>query len=427
MVSTVGFSTLPELAEAASEAGRAVQRSRPRPAVALLLATHSYPLDQLAGAASALRELFGPGVRVAAVTVNGLLYRDVRYDAMLGQQKAAAVVALGRADVPGERVSAALVSDPRPNPRAAGRALAERARAELGADLESALLFSPGLPREEAPVEADLLDGVCDLEPAIGVSGTGLSGGVDLQGFCDPGFALLDDRVERDGALLLAFEARGAGQGRRTALSIANGMRAIDAPPVGVVTQAEGGRLIAIDGRPAFERVSDAVRRHSRGREVAPGDLEKNLSLSLVERCISLAVEDPAGGLYWPRVPMRPLPDGSILVAFEARPGEVLRLVQTDEDLCLAAAGEAASRLREGLGPDGSAPFELALAFSCSIRGFVLGARSVDEGRQLVTQAPCDGSNALGVVANGEFGTYRSGRPRATGWAYSLFGVVGTR
>src|SRR5262245_21853285 len=116
MASTVGFSTHPVLAEAATEAGRAVRHSRERPAFVLLLATHSYPPDDLSGAASALHSLFGPGVRVGAATVNGLLYRGIRYDAMLAQQRDVAVVALGRADVPGERVGAALAAAPRADP-----------------------------------------------------------------------------------------------------------------------------------------------------------------------------------------------------------------------------------------------------------------------------------------------------------------------
>ncbi|HEU4533231.1 MAG TPA: FIST N-terminal domain-containing protein, partial [Polyangiaceae bacterium] len=376
MASTVGFSTHSVLAEAATEGGRVVRQSRERPALVLLLATHSYPPDQLAGAASALHALFGPGVQVAAVTVNGLLYRKVRYDAMLAQQRAAAVVGFGWADVPGERVGAALAPDPQPDPRRVGRELAERARAALGAGLESALLFSPGRPSDGSPVDPGLVDGLRDAEPAIEVAGTGLSGGVDLRGLCEPGFALLGDRVERGGALLLAFEGRAGAGPRRTALAVANGLRAVDAPPLGEITRSEGARIFTIDGAPAFERVLDAVRRHERGHEAAPGDLEKNLGLAMVERRLSLAVEDPSGGFYWPRIPVRSMPDGSFLEGFEAEPGEVLRLVEADEASCLGATREAATRLREGSPADTAAPFELVLAFSCSIRGFVLGARA---------------------------------------------------
>ncbi|HEU4411267.1 MAG TPA: FIST N-terminal domain-containing protein [Polyangiaceae bacterium] len=427
MASTIGFSTHSVLAEAATEAGRVVRQSRERPALVLLLATHSYPLDQLAGAASALHALFGPGVQIAAGTVNGLLYRKVRYDAMLAQQRAAAVVGLGWADVPGERVGAALAPDPRPEPRRVGRELAERARAALGgARLESGLLFSPGLPHDELPLDPGLVDGLRQSEPSIAVAGTGLSGGVDLQGLCDPGFALLGDRVERGGALFLAFEGRAEGDGpRRTALAVANGLRAVDAPPLGVINRAEGARIFTLDGAPAFGRVLEAVRRHKRGRESNPGDLEKNLGLAMVERRLSLAVEDPAGDFFWPRIPLRSKPDGSFLEAFEAEPGEVLRLVEADEASCLEATREAALRLREGRPAE--APFELVLAFSCSIRGFVLGARAAEEGRELGSVALCDDDGVLGVVANGEFGTHRGGRPRATGWAHSLFGLSGDR
>jgi hypothetical protein len=427
MASTVGFSTHPVLAEAATEAGRVVRESRERPDLVLLLATHSYALDQLSGAASALHSLFGPGVQVAAATVNGLLYRKVRYDAMLAQQKAVAVVAFGTAGVAGERVGAALAPDPRPDPRRVGRELAERARAALGADLESGLLFSPGLPRDGSPVDPGLVDGLRDRAPSIEVAGTGLSGGVDMLGLCDPGFALLGDRVERGGALFLAFEARGGPGARRTAVAVANGLRAVDAPPLGVITQSEGARIITIDGEPAFGRVLDAVRRHKRGREAAPGDLEKNLGLAMVERRLSLAVEDPTGNFYWPRIPIHSLPDGSFLEAFEAEPGEVLRLVEADEASCLEATREAATRLRGGEAGDGPPPFELVIAFSCSIRGFVLGARSAEEGRELGSVDLCDEGSVLGVVANGEFGTHRGGRPRATGWAHSLFGLSSGR
>jgi hypothetical protein len=249
-----------------------------------------------------------------------------------------------------------------------------------------------------------------------------------MQGLCDPGFALLDGRVERGGALFLAFEGRPESAGpRRTALAVANGLRAVEAPPLGVITRAEGARIFTIDGAPAFERVLNAVRHHKRGRESAPGDLEKNLGLAMVERRLSLAVEDPSGDFYWPRIPLQSMPDGSFLEGFEAEPGETLRLVEADETSCLEATREAATRLRAGSPEDGAPPFELVIAFSCSIRGFVLGPRAAEESRELGSVALCDEGSVLGVIANGEFGTHRGGRPRATGWAHSLFGLSGER
>jgi hypothetical protein len=424
-MTTVGFSTKPALVAAALEAGRAVRDARPRPAVALLLATHSHALDDLAPAAAALGALFGPEVRVAAVTVNGLFRGEARYDAMLAQQRAAAVVALGTAGAAGARVAAALADAPAGGPRAAGRALVEAARAALGpgAALEGGLLFSPGLPRADAAVDPGLVEGLREAAPGVGVSGCGLSGGVDLRGFSEPGLALLDGRLARGGALFLAFEAvGGSARPGRTALAIANGLRPAAAPPLGVITRARDGRVFTIDDRPAFAGLIEAVRRCERGRDAAAAEFEKNLGLALVERGLSFAVEDPAGDFYWPRIPLRALPDGSFFEAFEAEPGEALRLVEADATACLHASRAAAASLRADA-PPGGTPFELVLAFSCAIRGFVLGPRAADEGRDLGALAGCPEGSALGIIGNGEFGTYRGGPPRATGWAYSLFGV----
>jgi hypothetical protein len=422
MARTVGFSTHDVLVEAAVEAGREVYRDRPKPAVVLLLATHTYPLDQLAAAGAALSELFPPGVQIAGATINGLLYRNVRYDAMLAQQKAVAVVALGEADLPGSRAAAVLVADPTEGPRRAGQELARRARALFGTNIESGMLFSPGLPTDGPPLDQAIADGLRDLEPSIGLSGTGLSGGLDLRGFCEPGVALLDGRVERNGALFLAFEGSGPSvTPQRTAVTIGNGLRRVDAPPL-VVTRAEGAHVLTIDNQPAYERVVEAVRRHERVRGAGVGDLDKNLGLTMVERRLAFAVKDPTGEFFWPRIPLRSLPDGSYVDAFEYVTGEELHLVEADEGSCLGAAHETPLRLRESASM-GHARFELVVAFSCSIRGFVLGGRSVEENREVGALAHCDDDNVLGVIANGELGTFNGGRPRATGWAYSLFGL----
>ncbi|HEU4536712.1 MAG TPA: FIST C-terminal domain-containing protein, partial [Polyangiaceae bacterium] len=349
-------------------------------------------------------------------------YRNVRYDAMLAQQKAVAVVALGDPGVPGARAVAALAADPTKGPRRAGYELAMRARESLGASLESAMLFSPGLPTDGPPLDQALADGLRDLEPALGLSGTGMSGGLDLRGFCVPGFALLDGKVERNGALLLAFEGRGPGvTPRRTSVTLGNSLRRVGTPPL-VVTQADGVHVISIDGVPAYQRVVDAVRRHERVRNTAVADLEKNLGLTMVELRLAFAVKDPVGEFYWPRIPMRSLPDGSFVDAFEYATGEELHLVEADEVSCLGAAHEASQQLRDAAAM-GAARFELVVAFSCSIRGFVLGAGSVEENREVGAIARCDDDNVLGVIANGEIGTLNGGRPRATGWAYSLFGL----
>ena len=84
----------------------------------------------------------------------------------------------------------------------------------------------------------------------------------------------------------------------------------------------------------------------------------------------------------------------------------------------LAAVRAASDQLTEQA-PE--AEYDLLLSFSCVMRGLILGDRAGAE-NELMRVAR---GQHLGIVANGEIGSYRQGAPASTGWAYSIAALGG--
>ncbi|HWB82489.1 MAG TPA: FIST N-terminal domain-containing protein [Nannocystaceae bacterium] len=402
----IGVSTNSDFAAAAAEAATEALRTCASPKVALMFVNHSYPLAQLNEAIAAARQALPKGTTLAGGTVNGITYGDTRYDAMFNNKRAIAVVALG-GDI---LVGVAIVPDPASDSTDAGRRLAEKARQGLGGRVgEGALILTPGMSGFHV-TDQQLLDGIRSVNPRMRVSGTGLTAGIMPDGMILPGFAFVDDTIEQRGAVLITF----AGPARM-GFSSANGMQAVGGG--GFVTDAEGPVIKTIDRKPARDAILELLcGDDAEARE----HFNRSPFIAAVERGVTLGALDPEGGHYWCHMPVAFLPDGSAIDPFVARKGTPLSVVRIDPSTCMDAVREAGTMLVEDAGTD---TFEFTLAFSCALRGYTLGADVAHEDQRLRDMVKS--KNHLGIVANGEVGSYRHGRSLATGWVYALFGLAG--
>jgi hypothetical protein len=399
----IGVSTNDDLAGAAVEAAREASASCPNPTAVLMFVTHSYGAEGLVGGIRAAKDIF-PGAPVVGGTVNGITHGDNRYDAMYANRRAVAVVAFG-GDV---RAGASLVADPNGDPVEAGRTLVTEARDRLGKTSTGAVILTPGMAGFNV-IDQGILNGIRSVNPRLRITGTGLCGGLAPDSSIIPGWAFLDDRIERNGAALLCFA------GARMGFSSANGMEAVG--PGGFVTDAEGPIIKTIDNRPAKDAILDLM---CGDDAIARSHFERSAFIAMVERGITLGAADPEGTHYWCHMPVVLLPDGSALDPFIARRGMPLSLVRIDPKSCMNAVVDAGNMLVEDTGTD---DFDFTLAFSCALRGYTLGADFAHEdvGLRNIVKS----KRHIGVVANGEVACHRQGRPFATGWVYALFGLAG--
>ena len=402
-----GLSTLENVVAAAAEATRTARASCERPLVALLFATHNYPTSDLRAAAAAVAKELPAGVQVVGGTVNGLTYDEARHDALFANKHAVAVVLFGGAEL---KVGVGFVPSPMSGPVEAGRSLAKQVQEQLGERATGGILLGTGLAAGATPCDQGLLDGIRSINPRLRLSGTGLSGGMRVTGLIEHGFAFTPDRIEQLGCVLICF-AGNIDMGFATA----NGMQAVGTG--GFVTDAEGVMIKEIDGRPAAEAVLDLL---------APKDdpesralFAKNPMIMSIERGVTLAAADPEGDFYWCHMPIMFTPEGYALDYFSARKGMALSVVKIDPAACMQAIGQAAIMLKEDAAQE---EFDTIIAFSCSLRGFTLGTDVAGEDTEL--RRHLKAKHQLGIVANGEIGCYRHGRPFYTGWVYALFGLA---
>lgn len=408
-----GLSTADDVAEATTAAAREARERNPRPAAVLVLVTHNHGAGALDAARAAAREIF-PGVAIAGGTVNGFIHEGRRLDAFMANDRAVTILALGDAD----RAPVAIVlgPDPSADPRAAGRSLGERAAKALGRPVAGGLVFSTGLSTGVHVHDGALVAGIDEAlgtagratSAHAGLAGCGLCGGSDLHGNALPGRAFAGDEEHELGVLLVAF-----GESTNPRFAIANGVRKVKS--VGRVTAATGPTIASIDGRPAKEVLLDALLPQGSPEERA--QFEGSLLVACIESRTCLAVEDRQLGLLWPHVPVD-VAGESFLDLFQAKEGDELLLAQTTADECMAAVRAAADQLAEQA-PE--AEYDLLLSFSCVMRGLILGERAGAENELMRVRR----GQHLGIVANGEIGSYRRGAPASTGWAYSIAALGG--
>jgi hypothetical protein len=403
--SGVGLSTNKDLITAVQEASQGAGADCASPKLILFLCTFNYDLGALADASKALGAKF-PGAVITGGTVNGLTFGDARYDAVYANQYAVAVVAFGGNDV---SIGAALEAAPTESPLEVGKRLMIKAQEGLGGAPTGGIILTPGLSNLMNFCDQELVDGLRLISPRLRVTGTGLSGGLRPEGVSDPGHAILGDRVEKMGTLLIVF-----GGSSRCGFSAANGLQAEG--PGAFVTGAEGKFLKTLNGRPASEVIVELL---SQGDEEAKGHFLQNPTVASIERGKALALPDPEGDFFWPRIMPFFTPDGGAFEALSTKKGAALALVSITPQSCMAAVKQASDMLYDDAG---TREFDVVIAFSCALRGFTLGAEVAGEDIEL--RKHIKAKKQLGVVANGEIGSYRHGRPFATCWVYALFGLA---
>jgi hypothetical protein len=400
----LGFSTEEDVVLALKAAATEAREQCPNAVMVLAFVTHSHPGERLGEVAAALQEIF-PGVPTAGGEVNGLTYEEERCDAVFANRRAVAVVAFGGEGIEG---SIALTTK-LDSPREGGSDLAREVLASLEQAPVGGIFLGAGISRLP-PVDQQVLDGIRDVTPRLRVTGTGLCGGLQMDGSYEPGRAFLGTEVVPQGIVLAVL-----GGDVRLGFSAANGMQ--PAGPGAFVTKIEGPEILELNGRPAKDVVLDllAGTDNTETREM----FARNPQVMSIERGVTLAAPDPEGDFYWCHFAGRFTERGGVFDVFSPKLGMGLAVVRIDPSSCLAAVGAAADMLRQDAGVD---EFEITLAFSCSLRGFTLGPEIAREDGEFTQRVKT--RRHLGIAANGEVGCYRHGRPMFTGWVYALWGAA---
>ncbi len=401
----MGVASDDDLVTALKAAAASAKEGCANPRAVLVFITHSYPQEELAAAARTAMQLF-PDAQTAGGQVNGITYDDVRYDAVFANRRAVAVVALGGEGVD---IAVAMKADPKDDPKEAGRGLARDVLERLDGPAVGGVFLGMGLATLP-PIDQTVLDGIREVDPRLRMSGTGLCGGMQMDGSYEPGVAFFGETLALGGTILLAFSG-----GVKLGFSTANGME-----PVGsgaFITKVEGMEIVELNGKPAKDVVLDLLA----GTEDAElrGMFEKNPQVMGVERGVTLAAPDPEGDFFWCHFPAVFTPRGGVIDAFGPAKGMGLAVTKIDPDSCMNAVSSAAGMLKEDAGGE---EFEALLVFSCSLRGFTLGPGVAREDAELRKHVRA--KHQLGIVANGEIGCHRQGRPFFTGWVLSLLGAV---
>jgi hypothetical protein len=404
LVTGVGVSTELDLVAAMNAAARSAQAQCPEPAIVLAFVTHNHDVARLPEAAAVLADVF-PKAQTAGGQVNGISYADERYDAVFANRHAVAVVAFGGEGVRGVITMRVAGGD---SPRALGSALAKDAIARLGVEPVGGIFLGIGLSTVP-PVDQHLVDGIRDAAPRLRLTGSGLCGGMQVDGSYDPGSAFLGREVANKGVLLALL-----GGSLKLGFSAANGMQAVG--PGAFITKVEGPEILELNGKPAKDVTLDLLANESAELRAL---FEKNPQVMGIERGITFAAPDPEGDFYWCHSPAMFTPRGGVFDAFGPRVGMGLAVTRIDPDSCMNAVSEAARMLEQDAG---ASDFELTLAFSCSLRGFTLGAQVAREDGELRKHVAS--RRHLGIIANGEVGCYRHGRPMFTGWVFALIGAA---
>lgn len=352
--------------KAASEALGALAGKRP--ALALFFATSKLDLGQLA---AGVVDTLGDDVPVLGCSSAGEFVTDRISDggvalSLVASDEMTVSVGVGeglRASTP--RAIRQLVADLRKN-----------ARPPLpGATHKTVVLLTDGL----AGNGEGIVDGLA-MELGAGVTLVGGAAGDDAA-FKET-WVCLGRKVYRDAAVVAELMSK-----KKIGVGVQHGWCAAAAP--GTVTSAKGGKLIAIDGRPAIEMYRDYAKtigvtltKENQNHFVFTHELGIVLMNDELKVRAPLSVED----------------DGSINCAAEVAEGMQVRIVQGDHDAIIGAAKTAAERAMAALG--GQRPAG-AIIFDCVARKLVLGAdfkREV-EAFQAVVGAPVMGFNTYGEIA----------------------------
>ncbi|MEZ0230076.1 MAG: FIST signal transduction protein [Planctomycetota bacterium] len=250
-----------------------------------------------------------------------------------------------------------------------------RKAAPAGASQKTIFLLSDGMAGNgEALVDA------LAMEAGAGVTIAGGAAGDDAM-FKET-FVFLNGRVTRDAVVAAELTTK-----KKIGVGVFHGWCAASGP--GTVTKAEGGKLIAIDGKPAI----DFYAAYARKKGVELTKENRNAFVFTHELGIMMMNNE-----LKVRAPLNVNDDGSINCATEVPEGKQVRIVEGDHDQIIAAAKTAAENAMQGLG---GLPPAGAIVFDCVARKLVLDSRfhaEVDAFRDVV-KAPIMGFNTYGEIA----------------------------
>ena len=286
--------------------------------------------------------------------------------ALLGSDDMAIAVGVGeglRANTP--RAVQQLCANLRKNKQAA----------PAGAAQKTILMLSDGM----AGNGEGLVDALA-MEAGAGVTLAGGAAGDDAA-FKET-FVFLGDKVYKDAVVAAELTTR-----KKVGVGVFHGWCAASAP--GTVTKAVGGRLVAIDDKPAIE----FYRAYAEKKGVTLTKENQNQFVFTHELGIMMMNNE-----LKVRAPLKVNDDGSIDCATEVPEGKQVRIVEGDHDQIVAAARTAAENAVQGLGGQ---PAAGAIVFDCVARKLVLDQKfklEVDAFRDVV-KAPIMGFNTYGEIA----------------------------
>lgn len=250
-----------------------------------------------------------------------------------------------------------------------------RRAAPAGAALKTIFMLSDGM----AGNGEGLVDALA-MEAGAGVTIAGGAAGDDA--LFKETFVFLNDKVYKDAVVAAELTTK-----KKIGVGVFHGWCAASAP--GTVTKADGGKLIAIDGKPAIEFYEAYARK--KGVELTKEN--RNAFVFTHELGIMLMNNE-----LKVRAPLNVNDDGSISCATEVPEGKQVRIVEGDHEQIIAAAKTAAENAMQALGGQ---PPAGAIVFDCVARKLVLDTRfhaEVDAFRDVV-KAPIMGFNTYGEIA----------------------------
>ncbi|HEY4095379.1 MAG TPA: FIST N-terminal domain-containing protein [Baekduia sp.] len=352
----VGRSAHSEAATAGREAARAALGGRNDAGLLLVFASGAYDLPALA---AAIGEVAGE-VPVVGCSSTGEI------DAGGPRTGSVVVLALG-----GEGFTFSVTAVTSPDPRDAGARAAACAGDVAGSEHQVLLLLTDGA----SAGHADTVRG------AYSVTGAGipLVGGVAGHPvFEDSGTAVIYGASVLQGAVV----GIAIGSDAPLGIGVRHGWRPVGEPML--VTQAEPGRVVELDGRPAA-----AVYRERAGADADVLGHPLGLQRRIGEAHIRMVTLDDAA-------------DGSIGAAVPA--GSLVWLMESEPETVIAASGAAAREAIDALGPD-EEPHALVL-FGCAARYLFLG----DEAASAEIARVADlvgGATVAGLYTHGEIARTR--------------------
>jgi len=219
----------------------------------------------------------------------------------------------------------------------------------------------------------------------------------------EPSLAFADGRFEEHGVLLLAFDERVRGR-----YAFATGAQSGGASFR--LTETGGSVWKSAEGRRARDVALDTL---SQNDPVKRAHFAANPAIAAAEHSVCLATRD--GEDYWCAPPIGFTPDGGVVAFYPMKPGTELHRVRLDSDCAIEAVKAAVAQLRRQTDQQSH---ELVISFTCTMRGFTLGDRAMEETPTLLREL--SPRVHLTVIANGEIGCKEGAVPRATLWAYSL-------